>query len=404
MTCKNCNTPLEDQARFCIHCGASVTELQQNPSAQPLSLDATQIGLEPKRVENPIRPPKRPTPVQPVIIKQDGDGQEIGNVPSPLPSKIDEDNKLVAEPDAVPIEVVYDQPTISLPADISNNSPDISEKDTIFHEQPTVAVSQNSIRAEESALVTPYNAPTFPFEIQSVPHPELAEREEPEETEAKEVGLSSSEYAQPLVYYRLNTTTKGSQKLPAVVNRTDYNQKRRRRGCGGCVLSALSSLIVLLLVVGALWIFALRPYAHNIAERELDNALTSAVNQLPAQAKQLPSGSTIPVNENTMNNLIVLNLTPSNPVQHPTTSISGQNVRLDFQLYNFPCAVTMVPTLDNGQLVVSKVGIEGIFSAIMSPEEMTSLLNKHLNDAQSRLQRTVNNVQLKDHEVDLTLG
>ena len=150
--------------------------------------------------------------------------------------------------------------------------------------------------------------------------------------------------------------------------------------------------------------FALRPYAHNIAQRELDNALTSAVNQLPAQATQLPAGSVIPVNENTINNLIVLNLAPSNPVQHPTTSINGQNIRLDFQLYNFPCAVTMVPTLDNGRLVVNKVGVEGIFSAIMSPEEMTSILNKHLNDAQSKLQRTINTVQLKDHEVDLTLG
>lgn len=354
MTCKNCNTPLEDQARFCVHCGASVIELQQNPS--------------------------------------------------PLPSKIDEDNKPVAEPGAVPTEVVYEQPTISLTADTHNNSPDVSEKDTIFHEQPTVAVSRSSIHAEEIAPVTSYNAPTLPFEIQSVPHPELAEREEPAEREAKEVELSSSEYAQPLLHYRLNTTMKGSQKLPAVVNRTDYNGGRRRRGCGGCVLGGFSSLIVLLLVLGALWVFALRPYAHNIAERELDNALTSAVNQLPAQAKQLPPGSTIPVNENTINNLIVLNLAPSNPVQHPTTSISGQNVRLDFQLYNFPCAVTTVPTLDNGRLIVSKVGIEGIFAAIMSPEEMTSLLNKHLNDAQSRLQRTVNNVQLKDHEVDLTLG
>lgn len=318
MICKNCNVPLEERARFCVKCGAPVAASQPRIS-QVIPQDATNIAPQPKRIDHPIRPPKRPIPIQP---KQDD----------------------VHEP--------------------------------------------------------PYNA--VPFEMLRVPHPELVEMEEPEKVEIKRA-LSSSEQPQPLLYYQLNTTAKGSHKLPAVVNRTGYN-RRRNRGCLGCILSSLSTLIVLLLIVGALWVFALRPYAHNIAQRELDNALTSAVNQLPAQATQLPAGSVIPVNENTINNLIVLNLAPSNPVQHPTTSINGQNIRLDFQLYNFPCAVTMVPTLDNGRLVVNKVGVEGIFSAIMSPEEMTSILNKHLNDAQSKLQRTINTVQLKDHEVDLTLG
>ncbi len=312
MICKNCNAPLEDQARFCVRCGASVAEVQ--PGYPPQAILQIAPALQPKRVDNPIRPPKRPMPAM------------------------------------------------------------------------------------------PYDVPAFPFETQSIPHPELVEPEEPEAVEAVEAKeVSSPPPPQPLLYYQLNTTTKGLQKLPAVVNRTAYN-RRRRRGCAGCILSAFSALIVLLLIAGAIWVFALRPYAQDLAQRELDTALTSAVNQLPAQATQLPAGSTIPVNENTINNLIVLNLAPSNPVQHPVTSISGQNIRLDFQLYNFPCAVTMVPTINNGQLVVDKVGIEGIFSAIMSPEEMTNLLNKHLNDAQSRLQRTVNTVQLKDHEVDLTLG
>jgi hypothetical protein len=402
MTCKHCNTPLEDQARFCVYCGAPVTEPQEDQSPQPVSSDATQIGLVPKRVDNPIRFPKRPAPAQPVILQQDGGEQETGNEQSL--SKNNEDNKPVANAADVPLDTADEQPTISFPIDTATTA-DVSKEDSVLYEQPTVIVSLNSIRDEEIAPVTPDTVPTLPFEIQRVPHPELVEAEEakePEETENRAVELSSSEYSQPLLYYQLNTTTKGSYKLPAVVNRTEYTP-RRRRGCGGCALGGLSALLVLLLIVAAIWIFALRPYVHNTAQGELDNALTSAVNQLPAQAKQLPPGSTIPVNENTINNLIVLNLAPSNPVQHPTTTISGQNVRLDFQLYNFPCAVTMVPTLNKGQLVVSKVSIEGIFSTIMSPEEMTNLLNKHLNDAQSRLQRTFNNVQLKDHEVDLTL-
>ncbi len=397
MTCRNCNAPLEDQARFCVKCGIPVADLQQSqPSqtSQVIPLDATKIALQPRKVDNPIRPPKRPIPIQPAIHKQGGSEQEA------LTSKIDEEIGPVAEVGNAPIDAVHKQSTIILTPDTRDNYTRISEERSAFHQQPTIVVRPDN--THNDAQGAPYNVPTLPFEMQRVPHPELAETEEPEGEKVKRA-LSSPEQPQPLLYYRLNTTTKGSQKLPAVVNRTDYN-RRRRRGCVGCILSGLSTLIVLLLIIGAIWVFALRPYAHNIAQRELDNALASAVNQLPSQAAQLPAGSVIPLNENTINNLIVLNLAPSNPVQHPTTSISGQNIRLDFQLYNFPCAITMVPTLDNGRLVVNKVGIEGIFSAIMSPEEMSSILNRHLNDAQSKLQRTVNNVQLKDHEVDLTLG
>ena len=394
MTCKNCNAPLEEQARFCVKCGAPVADSQPRIS-QVIPQDVTKIAPQPKRIDNPIRPPKRPVPVQP---KQEGGEQKIGEAwPAPIlkidTEKIDTGNQPVVASGA-PIDAAHEQPAITLTPDTRDASTP-EERDGLYG-QPTTVVKRNNIHQP------PYNAPTLPFEMPRVSHPELVEMEEPERVEI-ERALSSSEEPQPLLYYQLNTAAKGSQKLPAVVNRTGYN-RRPRRGCLGCILSGLSTVIVLLLIIGALWVFALRPYAHNIAQRELDNALTSAVNQLPAQATQLPAGSVIPVNENTINNLIVLNLAPSNPVQHPTTSINGQNIRLDFQLYNFPCAITMVPTLDNGRLVVNKVGVEGIFSAIMSPEEMTAILNKHLNDAQSKLQRTINNVQLKDHEVDLTLG
>src|SRR5436305_405896 len=75
---------------------------------------------------------------------------------------------------------------------------------------------------------------------------------------------------------------------------------RRGVGCIGC----LTMLIILLLVVGAGWVFGVQPYVHSMAQTQLDNAMSKAVQQIPSQAAQLPAGSTIPVQESTITNLI----------------------------------------------------------------------------------------------------
>jgi len=419
MTCKNCNAPLEKQARFCIKCGARVSESQESQLPATTPPDATVVVTppRPKQVNQPVRPPKRPIPTQPTPSLQNADKKEKKSIHErhTTLAKLDEVDKKVVEPT---LSETVDEPAAVIPHDQQ------SIHTNTTYDGPTIIVDRENLeklKAEQTAHaakeelqqniatpVTPFDITTLPFEARSIPHPELVDSEGIAETatiedEEDSIALSPSEDAQPLVYYRLNTTMKGSQKLPAAVNKAPYNQGRKKSGVG-CILGCLTTFVILLLIVGAGWVFALRPYAHDIAQGQLDNALTSAIDQIPTQAKQLPPGITIPINENTINNLIVLNLAPSNPVQHPTTSITGKNIRLDFQLYNFPCAITLIPTVNNGQLAVNQVGTEGIFSAIMSPDEMTNLLNKHLNAAQSKLQRSISNVQLKDHEVDLTLN
>ena len=174
---------------------------------------------------------------------------------------------------------------------------------------------------------------------------------------------------------------------------------RRRRSFGGCV----TTLVILLVLVGGGWFFLLRPYLHDIAQTQLDRALSAAVDQVPPQAALLPPGP-LQVQENSINNLIVLNLAPSDPVQQPSTTISPDGVRVAFQLFGLSCAIAGTPTVVNGQLVASHVTVEGIVGLIMSPEEMTALLNKHLADAQNRLKHQVLNVKLNNHEMDLVLG
>ncbi|GAC1364937.1 MAG: hypothetical protein PVS3B1_22350 [Ktedonobacteraceae bacterium] len=406
MTCKNCNAPLEERARFCVNCGARVSEPQQD-QATTIAQQGQQgdIGKvpQPRKVDIPIRPPKRPTPT---ARKQEIDVDIWNNVNEQSIPATGLDAGHTPPPEAN--NAAYEQPTIIVTPDNPQKHADTTTRGNSFYKQPTTIVGRNDSDKEKAEpeiaiLVTPDNVPTLPFEMPSIPHPELVEPGETKDVEAREVDeLSPLEISQPLLYYKLNTSMKGSQKLPGVVNRAAYN--RRRQGRAGCFLGCLTTLVILLLILGAAWIFALRPYAHDIAQRQLDTALTSAVNQIPSQTRLLPAGSTIPVNENSINNLVVLNLAPSSPVQHPTTSISTKNIRLGFQLYSLPCAITMVPILTNGRLAASQVGVEGVFSAIMSPEEMTALLNQHFNDAQFKLQRTISSVQLKDQEMDLTLS
>ncbi len=191
--------------------------------------------------------------------------------------------------------------------------------------------------------------------------------------------------------------------LPRTLSTTGKTSRRGR----GCITGCLVTLLVLVVVVGAGWVFALRPFLHSLAQAQIDQTLTNAVNQIPAQAAQLPPG-TVQVHENALNNLIVLNSSPSDPVQQAQVHIMPGGVRLNFQVYGFPCAVTGVPQVINGplngRLVITNVTVEGIVALIMSPGEVTNLANRHLADAQARFKHPIVQVLLKNHELDLLVG
>ncbi len=175
---------------------------------------------------------------------------------------------------------------------------------------------------------------------------------------------------------------------------------RRRKNWLVRVLLILA--VVLLVLVGG-WFLALRPYLHGVAQSQIDGVLSNAVNQIdPAEGILLPRGpTTLLVTESGINNFIVLNTTPSDPVQQMHMTITPAGLRLDFQVYGFACAVTGVPQAINGQLVMTNVTVEGIASLLLSPDEMTATLNAHLRDASARIHRFISGVVLKDHEMDI---
>jgi hypothetical protein len=168
-------------------------------------------------------------------------------------------------------------------------------------------------------------------------------------------------------------------------------------------------LILAILVLGGF--FALRPYLHQLAQNQIGLALTNAVDQIPPTAALSPAGI-VAVHENAVNNLIVLNSAPSDPVQNVRMLITPSDVELDFQMqasigtqtFSVPGSVTAVPQVSNGQLVVTQVQVSPIVALVMSPDELTTLMDSHLADAQARFRHPIKSVLLKNHELDLVVG
>ena len=180
----------------------------------------------------------------------------------------------------------------------------------------------------------------------------------------------------------------------------------RRRGKG--LRIALITLVVLILILAAAWTFALRPYLHSLAQNQLDSALSSTVNQIDfTPLSHAPAGIPIPlkVTEDNINTFYIPLLhAPSSPVQNMHIQITPEAIRLDFTVYGLASDIIARPTLLNGHLTVTNVSVGGVAGLVMSSDEMTTLLNNHLTDVQSRLHRPIANVFLINHELDIILS
>jgi hypothetical protein len=180
-----------------------------------------------------------------------------------------------------------------------------------------------------------------------------------------------------------------------------FPRPQRRRYGLGCIAWSLLILILLLFGLSMAWLFVIRPPLHGLAVAEINTALERTEEEIQPPPFFLP-GIPIPIQEHTLTDLLMLNRRASDPIKNSVAHITPSNIRLDFQVYDFPCAIIAVPHVDNGHLVVSDVSIEGIVGFIISPDEITTLLDTHLSHAQELFQHSVTNVQLQDQEMDLT--
>lgn len=193
--------------------------------------------------------------------------------------------------------------------------------------------------------------------------------------------------------------------LPAPVYKPSAASKPKKKSrLRGCLFISLTIVVVLLLLLAGAWFAILRPYADSMAQTQLNNALAQAVDNIPAQVALLPSGGTVPISDNTLNLLLSDQSSSSNIVQNANITISAQNVVFKFQVFGFDCSVTSVPIASNGKIVLTNVAVSGIAGMVLSPDEITTIVNNHLADAVVRINHSITKVTLKQHEIDLTFG
>lgn len=178
---------------------------------------------------------------------------------------------------------------------------------------------------------------------------------------------------------------------------------RLRRRRGGCLFTTVLTLVVLALLLTAGWFLGLRPYLHAMAQNQIDQSFGDAIQQMPPQVSQAPAGPFI-LTEDLFNNLIQINIPPNSNVKQVAAHITTSNINIDFQVYGMQCAVTGIPQVVNKQLVATNVQVDGILGLVMSNDEMTATLNKHLADAQVKLNHPILDVHLESQKMIMTLG
>jgi len=242
------------------------------------------------------------------------------------------------------------------------------------------------------------SAPTAPHSWQ--PTQPISPRADYQAT-ATSQQLSLSQVPDQLSHYQT-----GSRILEVQNNKkesTDAGSRPRRRG--GCILGCLATLVLLLLLVGASWVFVARPYLHDIAQKQLDQAMANAVDLVPSLPAQLPPPGPFIVTDTELNTLIARNLVSSSPVQNAQAHIRSGAIRLTFETYGQPSAMNVTPVLENdGRIVAKNVTLEGIMALVMSPEEMTAMMDRHLAAAQSRINHPIKKFQVQDATINIQLN
>lgn len=180
-----------------------------------------------------------------------------------------------------------------------------------------------------------------------------------------------------------------------------YPPASKRKGRGG--RRALLAIVLLLGVLVGVWFLGVRPYVHNLAQAQLDQALTGAQSQILLFQAALPPGrQIIHADEASLNNY--LSAHDTDQLQNLHATISPDGVRLNFTAYGFSNTVTAMLVASGGALQVTNVQEQGILGLVMSSDELTTTLNSHFGDIGHQLHRTIEAVTLHQHEIDIQIN
>ena len=353
MNCKNCQGPLDPQARFCPRCGVTAT-VEENTVVR----GGVTVTVEENTVVREVDHNTQAT--------------SIGSWP-------------------VGAEATLVTPQQSMP---SATNPQPLSQQSQQAEQAQWPRSDSYLQPEGPIPYAQQQAWSYPPQDQQSSFPQNV----------------------PSVPYDPRQMAMGSQMPAAIGVQLQKDTRAARRGLGGCFFRLFIVLVLLLAVLVGVWSLALRPYIHGIAEHELNSAMTQAVDRLqpfPSLALLLlyPSKK-IPIGEGDLERQIKSRIAPAGSVQAPVVHINQQGVRLEFIIhqnflsfdFNFPSAISLVPALDaNDHIVASNVNVEGIASLVMSSDEMANLLNQHLSDLMKWLNHPVSKINLQQGDMEVIL-
>jgi hypothetical protein len=213
----------------------------------------------------------------------------------------------------------------------------------------------------------------------------------------------------PQVYQPTVAVSPKRDNMPGVVARyasPPSTTKRRKNRLTQVLLIVLAVLLVLALLLVGGWFLLLRPYAHSVAQNEVDSVFTSATNLINPLAVAIVAASHKPViiTENDANNFITSNISQSDPIQQVHLSITPAGLQVQFQTYGLTSTITGVPHVENGQIVMTNVTVQGPTSLIMSPDELTNEVNADLQRVSASLKRPITGLVLKNQQMDVKLG
>lgn len=193
---------------------------------------------------------------------------------------------------------------------------------------------------------------------------------------------------------------------PASMNKSAVQlpQPTRKRRRAGRIWARLLLILVLLVavLVGA-WFLGVRPYLHNLAQTQLDQALNPPESQMLLAMLALPPGKEIiRGSENSMN--LYLSAHDADPVQNLHMTITPAGLSLSFTVYGQNSTISALPIVNNGQLQVTNVQVQGILGLIMSNDELTSSLNNNLQNFSAEMTHKITKLTLLEHEIDVQFG
>lgn len=175
---------------------------------------------------------------------------------------------------------------------------------------------------------------------------------------------------------------------------------RKRRRAGRVWMSIFLSLVLLLAIVAGVWFLGVRPYLHNLAQTQLDQALAPPESQMLLAMLVLPPGSpVIHGSESAMN--LYLSDHETDQVQNLHMAITPANMSLSFTVYGQNCTITVVPIVSNGQIQMTNVQVQGVLALIMSNDELTNALNSNLQTFSAQMTRQIKKITLREQAIDV---